>query len=116
MTAFHTRYDLYEWLVTPFGLANASSTFQKYINWALHEHLDNFCSAYINNILIYSSGSLEDHCMKVKTILQKLLDAGLYLNIGKCEFEVKETKYLDFIIQAGMGIQMDSEKVKSIQN
>ena len=35
LTAFRMRYGLFEWLVTPFGLANAPSTFQKYINWAL---------------------------------------------------------------------------------
>ena len=57
-TAFRTRYGLYEWLVTPFGLANAPSSFQKYINWVLRDFLDDFCSAYIDDILIYSSGSL----------------------------------------------------------
>ena len=53
-TAFRTRYGLYEWLVTPFGLANAPSTFQRYINWTLRKHLDDFCSAYIDDVLIFS--------------------------------------------------------------
>ncbi|KAL1954308.1 hypothetical protein VTO42DRAFT_1418 [Malbranchea cinnamomea] len=35
MTTFRTRYGLFKWLVTPFGLANAPSTFQKFINWTL---------------------------------------------------------------------------------
>jgi hypothetical protein len=35
LTAFRTRYGLYKWLITPFGLINALSTFQKYINWSL---------------------------------------------------------------------------------
>jgi reverse transcriptase-like protein/integrase-like protein/chromodomain-containing protein len=113
-TAFRTRYGLYEWLVTPFGLSNAPSTFQKYINWVLRDFLDDFCSAYIDDILIYSSGSLEDHRKKVKSVLVRLQEAGLQCDLDKCEFEVKSTKYLGFIIEAGKGIRMDPDKIKAI--
>jgi hypothetical protein len=47
--------------VTPFGLANAPSTFQKYINYALQDYLDEFYLAYINDVLVYTNGSLKKH-------------------------------------------------------
>jgi hypothetical protein len=114
-TAFRTRYGLFEWLVTPFGLANAPSTFQKYINWALREYLDEFCSAYIDDVLIYTNGSRTEHREHVNKVLARLSEAGLQLDIDKCEFETKSTKYLGFIIEAGKGVRMDPEKVKAIQ-
>lgn len=40
MTAIRCRLELFEWLVTHFGLNNAPTTFQRYINEQLHEHLD----------------------------------------------------------------------------
>jgi hypothetical protein len=58
MMAFRTHYGLFEWLVTPLGLANAPSTFQKYINWCLRDYLDEFALAYINDILVFTTGSL----------------------------------------------------------
>ena len=61
MTAFCMRYGLYKWLVTPFSLANALSTFQKFINWALCEYLDEFCSVYIDDVLVYTNGSHAQH-------------------------------------------------------
>ena len=115
LTAFRTRYGLYEWLVTPFGLANAPSTFQKYINWTLRDYLDEFVSAYLDDILIFSSGSLDDHRRKVKKVLKRLQEAGLQLDIDKCEFETTSTKYLGFIIEAEKGIRMDPEKIVAIQ-
>ena len=115
-TAFRTRYGSYEWLVTPFGLANAPSTFQRYINTTLKDYLDVFCSAYLDDILIYTNGSREKHRAHVRKVLSRLQDAGLQLDISKCEFEVKETKYLGFILEAGKGIRMDPEKVKAIMD
>jgi hypothetical protein len=113
-TAFRTQYGLYEWLVTPFGLANAPSTFQRYINWTLRDYLDEFCSAYVDDILIYTDGSLKQHQEHVRKVLRRLQDAGLQLDIDKCEFEVKSTKYLGFIVEAEKGVRMDSEKVAAI--
>ena len=114
MTAFRTRYGFFEWLVTPFGLANAPSTFQRYINWALRDFLDEFCSAYVDDILIYIDGSRTEHQKQVKKILERLREAGLQLDVSKCEFEVKTTKYLGFIIEVNKGIAMDPVKIETI--
>lgn len=57
MTAFRCRLGLFEWLVTPFGLVNASATFQRYINEQLREHLDIDATAYMDDVLAYTSGS-----------------------------------------------------------
>jgi hypothetical protein len=113
-TAFRTRFGLYEWMVTPFGLSNAPSTFQRYINWALRDILDDFCSAYIDDIIIYSKNPKE-HRKHVEEVLNRLRIAGLQCDIDKCEFGVQSTKYLGFIIEAGKGIRVDPEKIKAIQ-
>ncbi|KAL5592940.1 uncharacterized protein BROUX77_002577 [Berkeleyomyces rouxiae] len=114
-TAFRTRFGLYEWLVTPFGLTGAPATFQRYINSTLREHLDDFCSAYLDDVLIYTDGSRKEHMEKVELVLKKLGDAGLCLDLNKCEFAVTETKYLGFIIQAGQGVKVDPAKVAAIR-
>ncbi len=114
-TAFRTRYGLFEWLVTPFGLTGAPATFQRYINRTLQEYLDEFCSAYIDDVLIYSSGSLSDHRKKVRKVLQRLQEAGLQIDIDKCDFEVKSVKYLGFIVEAGKGIRVDPEKIRAVE-
>ena len=111
-TAFRTRYGLFESLVMNFGLCGAPSFFQNYINDIFHEHLNTFCSAYINDILIYSK-TKKEHTKHVQLVLQKLQKAGLQLDIDKCEFFVKEVKYLGLIITSE-GIKMDQEKLSAV--
>ena len=53
-TAFRTRYGHFEYMIMPFGLANAPVTFQAYINRALAGLVDVTCIVYIDDILIYS--------------------------------------------------------------
>ena len=111
-TAFRTRYGLFEYLVMPFGLTNGPASFQHYINDALRDYLDIFCTAYLDDILIYSN-SLREHKQHVRQILQRLREFGLQADIGKCEFHVQEVRYLGLIVGTN-GIRMDPSKVSAV--
>ena len=97
----------------PFGLCNAPGTFQGYINESLREYLDVFCTAYLDDILIYSSKE-EDHASYVLQVLRRLHKRRLQVNIDKCEFNITRVKYLGMIVTTD-GIEMDTKKVEAIQ-
>ena len=111
-TAFRTRFGLFEYLVMPFGLCNAPASWQHFINDILREHLDDFCTAYADDILIYSN-TRKEHIEHCHWVLDQLEKAGLTCDIEKCEFCVQEVKYLGLIITTD-GIKMDPEKIAAI--
>ncbi|KAL6161592.1 hypothetical protein ACJBU6_00699 [Exserohilum turcicum] len=113
-TAFKTKYRLYEYTVMPFGLTNAPATFQSVINKALHEYLGIFVTAYLDDVLVYTNGTLEEHVEHVKKVLRKLKEYKLYLQASKCEFYTKETEYLGFIISIE-GVKMNLKKIQTVQ-
>jgi hypothetical protein len=112
LTAFRTRYGLFEYLVMPFGLANAPSTFQHFVNDVLRPFLDIFCTAYLDDILIYSE-TLHEHKEHVRSVLNALKEAGLQLDVDKCEFHQTEVTYLGYVVGVD-GIRMDPKKVQAI--
>ena len=60
-TAFRMRYGYYEYTVMPFGLTNVPASFQSLINDMLRNFLDEIVLAYIDNILVYIRGMLQEH-------------------------------------------------------
>src|SRR5690606_15481279 len=81
-TAFRTRYRLFESLVMPFGLTNAPADFQYFIKDTLRPFLDQYCTAYLDDILIYSN-NIDEHRDHVKQVLEALSAVGLYLKPEK---------------------------------
>ena len=51
-TACRRRYGSYEFLVMPFGLCNAPSTFTTLMNTIFREEMDDFVIVYIDDILV----------------------------------------------------------------
>jgi hypothetical protein len=71
--------------------------------------LDIFCTAYLNNILIYSE-TLYKYKKHVRSVLNALREARLQLDVNKCEFHQTEVTYLSYVVRVD-GIQINPKKV-----
>jgi hypothetical protein len=69
--AFTTRYGLFEFLVTSFGLTNTLAHFMYLMHSTFMSELDRFIVVFIDDILVYSK-SMEQHEEHLQIILQHL--------------------------------------------
>ena len=59
LTIFQTHYGIYKYKVLLFGLTNGPAIYQQYMNNILFNYLDDFYTAYLDNIIIYFKNELE---------------------------------------------------------
>ena len=111
---FRTRYELFKPTIMQFGSKNAPANFQGYINNTIQEALNDFESAHLDDVLIYSD-SEEEHIGHIEWIMQRLLEAAMNLKPEKCEFHKQTVRCLGLIIST-KGISMGEDKVKSVWN
>ena len=96
-TAFRTHYGHYEFVVIPFGLTNAPTTFMCLMNGIFNKYLDQFVLIFIDDIPIYSKIE-EEHLLHLRTVLQTLREHQLYAKLEKCEFFKTKIQYLGHVI------------------
>ena len=113
MTAFVVPWGQYEWAErTPFGLHGAGFSFQRMMSAVLGE--SNFVEAlcYLDDVLVWGE-TWEQHLRRLRSVLEKIREAGLALSPQKCQFGMKTVEYLGAVISNGR-ISMSEARVQQL--
>ncbi|XP_042976318.1 uncharacterized protein LOC122307482 [Carya illinoinensis] len=111
-TAFRTHSGHYEYLVMPFSLCNAPSTFQAAMNSIFKPLLRKFVLVFFDNILIYSK-TIEEHKQHLEKVLTILEEHQFFIKATKCAFMKKELEYLGHFI-SGDGVKVYHRKIEAM--
>ena len=110
-TAITTPFGLFEFIKMPFGLRNASQTFQRFAD-NIFRNLP-FVYNYVDDLLI-ASQSEDEHDQHLKQLFQVLADHHLTINAEKSQFFADKINFLGYVVTAD-GLQVDNEKVRAIK-
>ena len=116
-TAFACELGLFEWRRMPFGLCNASATFQRAIARALQKIVNrkgSMVMAYIDDIVI-ATETVEDHMARMREVFECLREAGFKMRVAKRDFMKSEIKYLGRVVSAE-GVKPDPKAVAKLRD
>ena len=95
-TGFACDLGLYQWKRMPFGLCNATASFQRLMAQALTrvtKKYGNLVMCYVDDVVI-ATPTLEDHIDRVDEVFRCMKRAGLKCKPSKCEILRDSIKYL----------------------
>jgi hypothetical protein len=113
-TTFTTRWGTFSYERMPFGLSNASATFQRAMQIAFDDLIDKIILIYLDDLTVYSKNQL-DHFGHLRKVLMRCRKFGIYINPSKSIFGVTKGNILGNIV-FDLGISIDPERIVVILN
>ncbi len=102
----------FQWVTTPMGLLGAPASFQRLMEKVV-EDIKNVL-VYIDDLLLHSNHHPE-HLKLLDTVLHRLTQHGIKMNLQKCVFGSPEVTYLGFQLTPE-GIKPGKDKLKAVAN
>ncbi|GJZ93942.1 reverse transcriptase domain-containing protein, partial [Tanacetum coccineum] len=111
-TTFTCPYGTFAYRRMPFGLCNASGTFQRCMMAIFHDMIEETMEVFMDDFSVF--GDSFSSCLShLDKMLKRCEDTNLVLNWEKCHFMVKEGIVLGHKISKS-GIEVDKAKVDVI--
>ena len=114
-TGFACELGLFQWKRMPFGLCNATATFQRLMAQALKsvtKKYGNLIMCYVDDVVI-ATPTLEDHIDRLEEVFSCMKQAGLKCKPSKCEILRDSIKYLGRLVDKH-GVRPDPEAVEAV--
>lgn len=109
-TAFTFDGKAYQFCRVPFGIKTASNGFVRALNQVFDDEINEFCTVYVDDILI-TSKTFNEHINHLKKFFFKINQSGITISLSKSFCCKKEVKFLGFILTPE-AIKPDPEKLK----
>ena len=111
-TSFVTTKGLFCYKVMPFGLKNASTTYQRLMNKMFAHHIGRNVQVYVDDMLVKSRRG-DNHLNNLRETFVTLRSYNMKLNLSKCAFGVTVGKFLGFMMSQ-RGIEVNPDKIRVI--
>ena len=95
-TTFTCAWGTFYWNVMPFGLKNASATYQRVVTIIFHDMMHKTMEDYVDDTLVKSE-KFHTHLQDLGPILDRMEKFSLRLNPKKCAFGITSGKLLGYI-------------------
>ena len=98
-TAFRTPIGNFYYTMMPFGLKNASVTYQRAMTAIFHDMVHQELEDYVNDIVV-KSRRREEHFHVLRKVFERCRAFKLRMNPLKCAFGVSSGKFLGFLVHS----------------